>query len=191
MSRSFSWAHWGLWGPVPTVTVLKEGAQSGVTFDLPLRTHLLSDEPQWGPPVPLKPFLPSVYPFLTPRPRLSSVENILRPWNRSRTADVLFLLRQMLHPCREGEPIWGCGPEAEEFRPEAWPAGEQQILEHHGQEGKLPASGMSISVRQGWLFRGQREPYTTFHLLSLRHSQALCLEMRSWDIHGYCRLCWL
>lgn len=61
------------------------------------------------------------------------------------STDILLRLCQIRHPRREGEPVRGCGPEAQEFRPEAWSAGGRQVLEHH-REDELSASGNSLSA---------------------------------------------
>lgn len=142
VSRSFRWAYWGLWGPVPTVTVLKKGSSlepagsdlftylSGlISFQTNRRAA-----PSCAPDTLYCPV------FTHSRPTTLSVFCQKHPlFMDSCWLDIEYLL----HPHREGEPIRGCWPEAEEFGSEVLSGGEQQILDHHGQEAELSTSGKS------------------------------------------------
>ncbi len=147
VSRSFSWARWGLWGPVPTVTVLKKGSSLELagsdlwlTFQdssiFRITTGRLS-----GAPDTLHCPLFNLF-----DPKVSAV----CCWEHPLFAEscLLYLLtlhssyfKYLLHPHREGEPIRRCWPEEEEFGSEVLSAGQQQILARHGQEAELSTSG--------------------------------------------------
>lgn len=140
LSRSFSWTHRTLWGPLPTVTVLKKGSSLGraetdlwPTFHDSSLFRVSKGRPSCAPRQPLQP-------PVTLQLHLSSVRNRLFLWGAARfTADTKFFFN--LH--RERKSVRGCWSEAEEFRSEVWFVGEQPIVDHNGQEAELPTSGKS------------------------------------------------
>lgn len=119
-------------------TVLKKGSPlepAGNDLWLTFHDSSLFRLTQGGPLVPLTPFYGPLFTLCDPTASPVFCPSLLTLY--------LSYTEYWLHPHREGEPIRGCWPEAEEFGSEVVSVGEQQIVDHHGQEAELSTSGKS------------------------------------------------